>query len=71
MMADVKQTDECVGRNAFKVKVCVACFGYEWTTLENGWFLMCVAERDEEVLLTGLDRLRTQLLQRKFLHGRW
>lgn len=38
---------------------------------EPGWFLICVAGRDEEVLLTGLDRLRTQLLQRKFLHGRW
>ena len=38
---------------------------------EPGWFLMCVAGRDEETLLTGVDRLRTQLLQRKFLHGRW
>ena len=38
---------------------------------EPGWFLMCVAGRDEEELLAGMDRLRTQLLQRKFLHGRW
>ena len=38
---------------------------------EPGWFLMCVAGRDEETLLTGVDRLRTQLFQRKFLHGRW
>uniref|UniRef100_A0A7S0SN20 Uncharacterized protein n=1 Tax=Mantoniella antarctica TaxID=81844 RepID=A0A7S0SN20_9CHLO len=38
---------------------------------EPGMFLMCVAGRDEEVLLTGVDRLRTQLTQRKFLHGRW
>ena len=40
-------------------------------TSEPGWFLMCVAGRDEETLLTGVDRLRTQLTQRKFLHGRW
>ena len=38
---------------------------------EPGWFMMCVAGRDEETLLVGVDRLRTQLLQRKFLHGRW
>lgn len=38
---------------------------------EPGIFLACVAGRSEEALLTGMDRLRTQLLQRKFLHGRW
>lgn len=38
---------------------------------EPGWFLLCVAGRDEETLLTGVDRLRMQLTQRKFLHGRW
>ena len=38
---------------------------------EPGWFMMCVAGRDEETLLVGVDRLRAQLLQRKFLHGRW
>ena len=38
---------------------------------EPGWFLCCVNGRDEEALLVGMDRLRTQLLQRKFLHGRW
>lgn len=38
---------------------------------EPGWFLVCVAGRGEEALLTGIDRLRAQLLQRKFLHGRW
>ena len=38
---------------------------------EPGTFLACVAGRSEEALLTGMDRLRTQLLQRKFLHGRW
>jgi hypothetical protein len=36
-----------------------------------GTFLACCAGRSEEALLTGMDRLRTQLLQRKFLHGRW
>lgn len=38
---------------------------------EPGWFFVCVAGRGEEALLTGIDRLRAQLLQRKFLHGRW
>ena len=40
-------------------------------TARPGSFFACPLGKSEEALLTGIDRLQTQLTQRKFLYGRW
>ena len=36
-----------------------------------GTFFACPLGRSEDALITGIDRLQRQLMQRKLLHGRW
>ena len=36
-----------------------------------GTFYACPLGRSEDALITGIDRLQRQLMQRKLLHGRW